>query len=362
MAYTQDQANAYYNTLSAEQKAAVDASGGPSIAWFTNSVNAGVPDAVTAAGGRTGSPEGAPGQHEIEGGSYIEPDGTEAPASEWMGKRKPTPRELRAWARDQHQQYISGNRDAQDEDYQRYSDRQLAAWIDTAWDVGRGGFFTTTGKRIGKPTESGGDGSWAPGYGVGEEYGWTEAMARGAAAGGGGGGGGKPAAPPKPTTFGSQLSLTGNPTVDMLIHQFNTRTNLEGTQTNIFGLGEDRRPGGEGAAADDAKVKGQLLAGGGLWWGQQGFNKGFRADKEQKQATGGGGGGGGGGRGGRGGGGGQPSPQEIAAPPPPATPTPDAGGGLKLPAYKQDMLYGGNPMSDMLDRRFTKGYGRLTEY
>jgi hypothetical protein len=179
-----------------------------------------------------------------------------------------------------------------------------------------------------------------------EYLGVQPAQRRGDGRGGAGRGAAAPAAPAQPTTFGSQLSFTGNPTVDMLIQQFNTRTNLQGTQRNIFGLGEDRRPGGEGASADDAETKGQLLAGGGLWWGQEGFNRGFDASKErqqpqQKRS---------GGRRSRGGGA-APTPQEIAAPPPPAAAPAAQPQSPRVPAYK-DMVYGGGPMRDMLDRRF----------
>jgi hypothetical protein len=54
-------AQAYYNTLTPEQKAAVDATGGPTIAWLQNAINAGVPDAIAAAGGTTAGAGGGPG-------------------------------------------------------------------------------------------------------------------------------------------------------------------------------------------------------------------------------------------------------------------------------------------------------------
>ncbi len=164
-AFTQAMADAYYGTLTPEQQAEVDASGGPSIAWFTNAYNAGVPGAVQAGGGEEITDESGYG-------------GTRSPvgedtSSEWLGNRKPTPAELRAWAPGR-----------QDEDYNRFDDRQLAAWINSDWDVGRGGFFSSGGQRIGKPTEYGG--GQAPGGGgyAGSGYG-----------GGGGGGtyGGAPA-------------------------------------------------------------------------------------------------------------------------------------------------------------------------
>ena len=185
-------------------------------------------------------------------------------------------------------------------------------------------------------------GTWVSPYG--------ETRIGGGGPGGGPGGGGRQPAPAAPTTFGSQISYTGNPTVDMLIHQFNTRTNIQGTERNIFGLGEDRRPGGEGANADDSETLGQLLSGGGMWWGQEGFNRGFDASVERQQPQS---------RPRRRprGGGGAPTPQEIAAPPPAAAPAP-AAPAPATPTQQPVPVYGGGPsgMGDMLERRFTKGY------
>jgi hypothetical protein len=102
--------------------------------------------------------------------------------------------------------------------------------------------------------------------------------------GGGGQGGGPPPPPPPPTTFGSQLSYTGNPLTDMLLYQFNSGSQLsDPSKMNTFALGEDRQEGGTGADADAGARTGQLLQGGGLWWqgpqekGQDAFG-GFRAD------------------------------------------------------------------------------------
>jgi hypothetical protein len=101
--------------------------------------------------------------------------------------------------------------------------------------------------------------------------------------------------PPDPTTFGNQLSMTGNPMQDMLISQFNQGQNTTyGQGNNIFGLGEDRAVGGTGANADkQGQVQGQSLSGGGLWWGQGDATfkgedgKAFRADtKNSDEAIG----------------------------------------------------------------------------
>jgi hypothetical protein len=66
--------------------------------WFTAGVDAGDPDLVKRAGGGSGSGWGA-GQAE-EGTGGITPWQDAAPSSEWLGKRAPTPRELRRYARD----------------------------------------------------------------------------------------------------------------------------------------------------------------------------------------------------------------------------------------------------------------------
>lgn len=53
---TQAMAQAYYNTLTPEQRAQVDATGGPRVEWLQAAIDAGVPDAIAAAGGTTGAP------------------------------------------------------------------------------------------------------------------------------------------------------------------------------------------------------------------------------------------------------------------------------------------------------------------
>lgn len=166
MAYTDAQAKAYYNTLTPEQKAAVDASGGPSLAWLTNAINAGAPDAVKAVGGY-GNVAGSKSAEE-GGGNYADFSGA-ASSSEWLGKRKPTAQEVRKWAKETNRS----------EDYNRFSDAALSGWIERNWDVGAGSFKNNYGDLVDKPDERGAN-TPANMNGTGDAFG----------AGGGGGGGG----------------------------------------------------------------------------------------------------------------------------------------------------------------------------
>ena len=263
-AYTQEMANQLYSTLTPEQKAEVDASGGPSVAWFTNAANAGVPSAGRIAGAKEGAAEKG---WEEEGGTTL-PWKDAAEPEEWIGKRAPTVPEFRKYSNYQHQKYVGGDKNAQDEDYERYSDHIVADKI-------KGFDFMS--------------GAWKPGHGAtpGHHPGGTQDPAMTGQPGGEGGGGPAPP-PPPPTTFGNQLGMTGNLMQDMLINQFNTGQNSTYSQgNNLFGLGEDRRVGGEGINADDqGQNKAQTLAGGGLWWGQGDFNKGFDATKVMKDQAG----------------------------------------------------------------------------
>jgi hypothetical protein len=180
--FTQQMAQAYYNTLTPEQKAQVDAAGGPSIAWLQNAVAAGVPGAIQAAGGaRPGY-----GNQENQGGEagYTMPWQNALEPEAWLGKRAPTVPELRKWAHYQHQAYLAGDPNAQDEDYERYSDRVLIDQINRGWDVAGGG--------------------WKPGWGTPG----AGVPGQGPAPGGGGGGKKKPKptpppAPPPPETTGA---------------------------------------------------------------------------------------------------------------------------------------------------------------
>lgn len=161
---TQQAAQQYYDTLSPEEKQKVDGIGGPSVEWFTNAVNAGVPAAVQAAGGKKPGEAG----WEIDGGYTLGAGGNTA---DWLGKRTPTPSELRQYAQEQ----------GWSEDFGRYSDRQVAAWLGSSWDQGSNKFKNAQGQLVEKPTEDvggggggQGGGSYAGGYGgggVGGPYG-----------------------------------------------------------------------------------------------------------------------------------------------------------------------------------------------
>jgi len=111
------------------------------MAWFEAGLDAGDPDLVKRAGGGSGAGWGAGQAEEGEGG--IAPWQDAKPSSDWLGKRAPSPRELRRYAHDQ----------GWSEDFQRYDDRQLAKWLkDGGWDVQNGIFQGG----VQKPTETGG--------------------------------------------------------------------------------------------------------------------------------------------------------------------------------------------------------------
>lgn len=143
--------------------------------WFENALNAGDPEIVKMAGG-SAAEEGEGGIADWTGA---------ASSSEWIGKRAPTPRELRKYA---HEQGWS-------EDFQRFDDRQLAAWLNEGgWDVGAGKFEGG----VEKPTETGG--RLAPGgYGGG---------GGGGEGGGGGGGGGGVGGPTSGGTYSGAPAFT----------------------------------------------------------------------------------------------------------------------------------------------------------
>ncbi len=153
-----------------------DYPGGPdqwALDWFENGVNAGDPRFVKMAGGGAGAGWGQ-GQAEEGEGGIADWQGA-APSSEWLGKRAPTPRELRRYARDQ----------GWSEDFQRYDDRQLAQWLNQGgWDVNAGKFEGG----LEKPTETGG--RLAPGRRGGGGGGGYATNAGGGGGGGYGGWGG----------------------------------------------------------------------------------------------------------------------------------------------------------------------------
>lgn len=109
------------------------ASGSSLDQWYQAAIDAGDPRAVKAAGGTEAE--------ETEGG--IADWANAAPSSEWLGKRVPTPRELRRYAKEQNWS----------EDFARYSDRVLADWLARGeWDINAGTFKGG----VQKPTETGG--------------------------------------------------------------------------------------------------------------------------------------------------------------------------------------------------------------
>src|SRR3972149_4128495 len=214
-------AQQYLATLPpAEQQqvqASLASSGSTLDQWFQAAGDAGDPRAGKAAGGT--APEGAEGGVADFSGA--------APSSEWLGKRTPTPRELRRWAQET----------GQSEDYARYDDRQVAAWLNKSWDAAGGHFTNDFGDVVQKPTESGPK-SKAAGFATGEKAAGT---------GGGGGGAGKAAA--APTTTPEQDSLQAG------------LVRLLSQQGGVFA--------GGGNSALQAGEKGLNLKGGGVW-GQPG--------------------------------------------------------------------------------------------
>jgi hypothetical protein len=330
---TRSAANKYFKRFSPEVQAEIEASwGGQDLLmdWFKNAVDAG---AVGASGGMKDRKK-APTEGHSSGEGY--------------GANDPTG--IRAHAKEH----------GMSEDFDRFDNATLKEWEQfrdsncppkypyrmdpghiNKWFKGQ----YQQGACVEKPIDTGGviqdqSGKWGPNGQTGKGQADPQS--------------GKPAEP-EPTTFGQQLSYTGDPMQDMLIYQFNTKAQLQGDGKNIFGLGEDRQVGGEGAAADMQKVMAQSLAGGGLWWGAEGFNEGFRADQKNAvdPATG---------KKKRGRGGMAPSPAEIAAPPqvaemqqglqqPPSqaqAPTP------AIPEYKQQQPLVGGGMQHMLKNR---GFG-----
>ena len=206
--------------------------------WFEAGINSGDPRLVKAAGGTAAE--------EAEGG--ITPWQDAADPSEWMGKRAPTPRELRKWA-------ITTGRS---EDYERFDDRQLAQWL-KKWDVAQNGFVNDFGDVVDKPTESGVK-STAAGYATGEK---NAGMA------GGGGGGGKEAVPEDTTNIGTpgQLKSTGNALQDALIGMFNSGGGIMGEGSNLGAV--SLKNGGLmwgsnliDALKDNTNESGQVLGGG----------------------------------------------------------------------------------------------------
>lgn len=239
MAYTTAQAQQFYQSMTPEQRAAVDASGGPSVEWLTNAVLAGDPKAYAAVGGR---PEGAIATaDEGYGEGYYSPYQNAASSSEWMGKRKPTVQELRKWAKDTNQP----------EDYQRFSDAAVSGWIERNWDVAKGTFVNNYGDSVLKPDDRGPN--TPEGYnGTGDAF--------GSGGGGGGGGGGYGGYSAASTGYGGETGTAGP------LPQFNAPTFTPPTAAEAF-----NDPGyqfalqqGEQQLQQSAAAKGTLRTGGTL--------------------------------------------------------------------------------------------------
>ncbi len=218
-----------------EVRASLAKSGSTLQMWFQAAVDAGVPDAVRLAGGQP--TEG--------GGGVALPAGGKT--SDWLGKRKPTPSELRQFAQER----------GQSEDYARFDDRQLAAWIANAWDVGANAFRSYHAPKgaqgnwvyAEKPTESVTDpqgtewGPWGDQMGVNVTEKKQQAAAQQIAAQGGGGWGGTYAPPEE--------------------ENFNPYDPLQARLMELFG-------GQGGYFADTHPTFGRVTPGGGLIWGEQG--------------------------------------------------------------------------------------------
>jgi hypothetical protein len=361
-ALTVEQARKYYDSL--PEKPEGDASNTEwLLAWFEGAVNAGVPDAIRIAGGHEGAPE--KGDWEEEGGTTM-PWQDAAEPEEWLGKRAPTPRELRKWAADQHKRYVSGDTSAQDEDYARFSDRVLADLIKKTWDVEGGGWKPEGGNPWRSYDESGNV--------VADVGGGPPGSA--AAGAGGPAAAAKPAEPAKPVTHtegDEALTYTGNPLVDNMIQMFNQaqaqRKTVEGggevdrAQIGHFGRGENLQVGG----GDDLnKLAGMLMGTGSnafLWTavddeafgGLTGQHTGEAATTEEPKPSG-------------------PSVSAIANPAPPPVeetvesvtrtgPAPMGPGGPRIPTYKREQIGprnvsgGRSPLSGMLANEFGTGFG-----
>lgn len=214
---TQAQATAYFNSIPPAEQQAVRASGANILDWANASEAAGDPRALAFSGTRLQGGGDTYTGNVASGG---------APSSDWLGKRKPTPAELRA--------YSVGK----SEDFARFSDAQLADWIARKWDVAGGHFTNDAGDIVDKPTDSG-PLSLAKGWATGEE---SAGMAYR---------GGAPAAAAPATPAAS-----ANPLADSLYSMFQNRQGFFADNPNT---------------TEDDKLTGKLLAGGGLYWGGQGF-------------------------------------------------------------------------------------------
>jgi len=224
-----------------------DYPGGPDawvMDWFNAGINAGDPRLLKAAGLWTGA-EGMGGDDKNAEQGMRSDYMQSAPYTEWLGKRKPTPSELRRWAADTKRS----------EDYARFSDAQLAAWL-PKWDVQAGVFKNDFGDPVDKPTESGPQ-SHTAGAATGQKGVGPQAAGAG---GGGAGGGGK-----APKDVNADWMGTINPNLQQRLEQMFTK---EGDPMNnqAIALGgggiiaRDTTPQAPGAAVPGA---GGVIPGGG---------------------------------------------------------------------------------------------------
>jgi len=231
---TPAQAQSYFNSISATEQQAVRASGANITDWANASESAGDPRALDFSGVTLGGGGDTFAGRVATGG---------APSSSWAGQRKPTPAELRTFAAE----------NKWSEDFRRYDDRQLAAWVSKSWDISANRFKNDAGDVVDKPTESG-PLSTAKGWATGESD-----SGRGGG-GGGGRGGGAAAAPmvnPKTGLLESKAPL--DPRSAELADLQNVLEEKFMARQGQFGVGA----GGVNLPDTFAKP----TDGGGIWWG-----------------------------------------------------------------------------------------------
>lgn len=208
--------------------------------YLQNAVNAGDPAAMQAAGQNTGT-----GWQ----GNYNDKTYGAGGSADWVGKRPPTPDELRKY---------SWQQGWGTDDYGDISNAVLQQWINNAWDTQRGGFFTRSGKRVDKPTDSYGQGAnadWVEGFAPGQQYSnYTAAMGRSMAGQGGG-----------PATGPNAAASGGYNPVDPLQQRL---MEMAGTGAGFF--------------AENPYNNAASLKSGGVWWGQGAdFSQAFNPLKPQ---------------------------------------------------------------------------------
>ncbi len=147
------------------------------VEWFKNGVNSGDARLLKFADPNATVAEGH-GEKDL-----IADWRDAAPSSEWLGKRKPTARELRRYAMEE----MGGN--YLGEDFARWGDRTLADAISKSWDPSRGGFFTQGGTQVAKPWDQS-HGDWVQGWEPGGQYRGAGGFGAGGGYGGRGWGGG----------------------------------------------------------------------------------------------------------------------------------------------------------------------------